>query len=105
MNPSLEQALFEVWTQAMVHNAKEVHLGDQSFPVRRTPRQGLRQVDFRFDGEEFRGLEQNPATKSRWAQMARSGQRVMQFLSAGRYVANVAEGKLHLYGSSHSKEE
>jgi hypothetical protein len=57
-----------------------------------------RQVDFVFDGNEIRGLEQNPETKSRWAQMARSGKKVMQFLSEGRYVANVVNGKVTLYG-------
>jgi hypothetical protein len=30
-------------------------------------------------------------TKSRWAQMARLGKKVMQFLSEGRYVANVVD--------------
>jgi len=50
-------------------------------------------VDFVFEGENSRGLEQNPDTKSRWAQMARSGKKVMQFLSGGRYVANVVDGK------------
>jgi hypothetical protein len=58
----------------------------------------LRQVDFVFDGNEIRGLEQNPDTKSRWAQMARSCKKVMQFLSEGRYVANVVDGKVTLYG-------
>jgi len=38
-------------------------------------------VDFVFGGNEIRGLGQNPDTKSRWAQMARSGKKVMQFLS------------------------
>jgi hypothetical protein len=46
-------------------------------------------VDFVFDRNEVRGLEQNPKTKSRWGEMARSGAKVMQFLSEGRYVANV----------------
>jgi hypothetical protein len=45
------------------------------------------------------GLEQNPDTKSRWAQMARAGKKVMQFLSEGRYVANVVDGKVTLYGN------
>jgi hypothetical protein len=58
----------------------------------------MRQVDFVFDGGEIRGLEQNPETKSRWAQMAQSGKKVMQFLSEGRYVANVVDGKVNLYG-------
>jgi hypothetical protein len=54
-----------------MENAKTVESGAESFPVRRTPERGLRQVDFVFDGNEIRGLEQNPQTKSRWAQLAR----------------------------------
>jgi hypothetical protein len=98
MTLSFEQALIEVWRQALVENAKTVKLGADSFPVRSTPKSGLRQVDFTFEGNEIRGLEQNPKTKSRWAQMARSGKKVMQFLSEGRYVANVVDGKATLYG-------
>src|SRR5258708_33448487 len=95
---SFEQTLIEVWRQALVENAKVVELGKERYPVRRTPKRGLRQVDFVFDGNEIRGLEQNPETKSRWAQMARSGKKVMQFLSEGRYVANVVDGKVNFYG-------
>src|SRR4029077_13545224 len=98
MDSSFEQALIEVWRQALVENAKVVELGAESYAVRRTPKKGLRQVDFIFDGNEIRGLEQNPATKSRWAQLARSGKKVMQFLSEGRYVANGVDGKVTLYG-------
>ena len=57
---------------------------------------------FVFDGNEILGLEQNPDTKSRWAQMARSGKKVMQFLSESRYVANVVDGKVTLYGRRES---
>lgn len=84
--------------QALVENAQVVLLGTERFPVRRTPKRGLRQVDFVLDGNQIRGLEQNPDTKSRWAQMARAGKKVMQFLSEGRYVANVVDGKVNLYG-------
>src|SRR6266550_591294 len=98
MNPSVEQTLVEVWRQALVENANFVVVGKARYPVRRTPKRGLRQVDFVFDGIEIRGLEQNPETKSRWAQLARSGKKVMQFLSAGRYIANVVDGKVTIYG-------
>jgi len=98
MNPSFEQALIEVWRQALVENAEVVVLGADRYPVRLTPKRRLRQVDFVFDGNEIRGLEQNPDTKSRWAQMARSGAKVMQFLSEGRYVASVVDGKVNFYG-------
>jgi len=101
MNPSFEQTLVEVWRQALVENAKAVNLGGKSYPVRRTAKRGLRQLDFVFDGNEIRGLEQNPDTKSRWAQLARSGKKVMQFLSSGRYVANVVDGKVTRYGRAH----
>ena len=95
---SFEETLIEVWRQALVENAKAVKVGGESYPVRRTPKLGLREVDFTFDGDEIRGLEQNPDAKSRWAQLARSGKKVMQFLSEGRYVANVVDGKVTRYG-------
>jgi len=98
MNPLFEQTLVDVWRQALGENTKFAELGKERYPLRRTPKRGLRQVDFAFDGHEIRGLEQNPDTKSRWAQMARSGKKVMQFLSDGRYVANVVDGKVTLYG-------
>ena len=97
MKLSLEEALIEVWRQALVENLKAVNIGGESYPVRPTPKRGLRQVDFVFDGNEIRGLEQNPETKSRWAQLVRSGKKVMQFLSEGRYVANVVDGKVTRY--------
>jgi hypothetical protein len=98
MKMSAERALIEVWRQALVENATVVELDGNRYPVRRTPKRGLRQVDFVFDGNEIRGLEQNPQTKSEWAKQARSGKKVMQFLSGGRYVAVVVEGKVTLYG-------
>jgi hypothetical protein len=94
---SFEQALLEVWRQVLVENTNVVVLETERYPVRLTLKRHLREVDFMFDGSEFRGLEQNPETKSRWAQMARSGKKVMQFLSEGRYVANVVDGKVTLY--------
>jgi len=94
---SFEQTIIEVWRQALVENADIVALESERYPVRMTPKRRLRQVDFEFDGNKIRGLEQNPETKSRWAQMARAGKNVMQFLSDGRYVANVADGKVTLY--------
>lgn len=83
MNPSFEQTLVEVWRQVLVEKATVVELSGRRYPVRTTLRKDLRQVDFIFDGNEIRGLEQNPQTKSRWAQLARSGKKVMQFLSDG----------------------
>ena len=65
---SFESALIEVWRQCLVENARNVTLAETQYPVRRTPKRGLREVDFTFDGHQIRGLEQNPDTKSRWAQ-------------------------------------
>ena len=75
-----------------------VEVGGKSYRVLKTPKKGLRQIDFVFDGQPIRGLEQNPETRSRWAQMAASGKRVMQFLSRGRYIGVVADDKLTQYG-------
>jgi hypothetical protein len=70
----------------------------QKYPVLLTVKRRLKQVDFRFDGHELRGLEQNPDTKSKWAAMAHGGKKVMQFLDGGRYVAVVVDGKMKTYG-------
>ena len=94
---ALAEALLSVWRQTLVERAQTVTLSGKSYPVRHTPKRNLCQVDFEFDGEAIRGLEQNPQTQSRWAAMARQGARIMQFLSLGRYIANVADGKLTLY--------
>ena len=93
----LEDALVAVWRQALAENANLVELDGQRFSVRRTPRRRLRQVDFEFAGEALRGIEQNPETKSRWAEMARAGKKVMQFTAGGRYLGNVAEGEVTFY--------
>ena len=97
MSITLEDALLNVWRQSLVENKKTVTFEAESFPVRSTAKRKLKQIDFQFDGKDLRGLEQNPDTKSRWAAMARDGKKVMQFLEAGRYVAVVANGKVHLY--------
>src|SRR5690349_15842136 len=98
MAASLEETLVSVWQQALAENARNVALEDRSFPVRRTSRSRLREVDFEFDGHQLRGLEQNPDTASRWAQLSRQGKKVMQFLQQRRYIAVVVDGKVQFYG-------
>lgn len=97
MSLSLEDALLTVYRPFFVENRKTVKLRDQSFLVRSTAKRRLKQVDFRFEGRELPGLEQNPDTKSRWAKMARDEKKVMQFLEREKYIAVVADGKVHLY--------
>lgn len=94
MKSLLEEALLEVWRQALVENAAAVQLGAGRFPVRQTSKSRLKQVDFIFDRVQLRGLEQNPKTSSPWAQLARSGKKVMQFLRDRRYIAVVVDGKV-----------
>lgn len=124
---TLEEALVEVWRQALVEGAENVELGGEKFPVRETPGKHLREVDFVLEGQPspktvrnrndasskhirdtrivLRGLEQNPNTESRWAKLARAGHKVMQFLSAGRYVGVVVDGKVTLYGGKKNRSD
>jgi hypothetical protein len=90
----LDEALLSVWRQALVERKKRVRLGDDSYPVQHTAKSKLAQIDFAFAGQRIRGLEQNPATASRWAELARKGAKVMQFLIDGRYIAAVSDGKI-----------
>ncbi|HEV8384948.1 MAG TPA: hypothetical protein VGQ11_08765 [Candidatus Acidoferrales bacterium] len=97
---TLEEAMLAVWRQSLEENANIVELGRRRYSVQRTKRRRLRQVDFELDGQSLRGIEQNPETSSRWAELARSGQKVMQFTASGRYIGNVADGKLTMYSGA-----
>ena len=94
----LDKAMLSVWRQALIERKRRVSLGDDSYPVQRTAKSRLAQVDFEFAGERIRALEQNPATSSRWAELARKGAKVMQFLINGRYIAAVSDGKITHFG-------
>jgi hypothetical protein len=94
---TLGESLASVWEQALVESVATVRLLDRHYRVTRTRSRGLRVVEFDFGGRRISGIEQNPETASKWAALARQGQRVMQFSLAGRYFANVAEGKLMRY--------
>jgi hypothetical protein len=94
----LDNALLSVWREALLERKKRVNLGDDSYPVQHTAKRKLAQVDFDFAGQHIRGLEQNPATASHWAELARKGAKVMQFLIGGRYIAAVSDGKITHFG-------
>jgi hypothetical protein len=100
ISPAIEDVFVSVQIQVLTHGLKTATVGDKTFPVRVTPKEKLKQVDFRFQERDFHGLEQNPKTKSRWATMARGGKKVMQFLEGGRYVAVVVDGKYIPYGKT-----
>lgn len=97
MATSFDDVLISIWRQALVENTDAVKIGPERYPVTRNKTKRLRQVEFTLDGNTIIGIEQNPKTKSRWAQMARAGKKVMQFIQDGRYVAVVADGKVILY--------
>lgn len=94
----LDEALLAVWKQTLMERKKRVQVGNDTYPVRATPKRGLVQVDFEFAGQRIRGLEQNSATGSRWAELARKGAKIMQFLIDGRYIAAVCDGKITHFG-------
>jgi hypothetical protein len=102
---TLEEALVSVWRQTLDENLNLVELEGARFPVQRTQRRRLRQVDFVVGAQSLRGLEQSPETRSKWAAMAKDGQKVMQFLSGGLYIGNVADGKLTLYRKAGPREK
>ena len=99
MADSFDEMVTSVWRQILVQNAKIVELDGKRYFVKRTSRHHFRQVDLTFHGQGLRGIEQNPETGSRWAQLAREGKKVMQFLRNGRYVAVVVDGQVFTYDS------
>jgi len=94
---TLGETLISVWQQSLADGQEEVGLGQESYPVKVFRAKGLRNVEFSYGNLRIIGIEQNPATSSRWAASAREGNRIMQFRCKGRYVSNVCEGKLLRY--------
>lgn len=94
---ALSEALLSVWQQVMVDKKDAVEMGGEVLPVRRTGSKRLRCVTFTLEGRSITGVEQNPRTTSKWAQMARRGALIMQFMEGNLYLANVADGKVFLY--------
>jgi hypothetical protein len=94
---TLAETLLSVWQQALADDKQTVTLDRHRVPVEFTKTKHLRTVAFTYRRRKFFGIEQNPRTSSRWAKLARQGKRIMQFSHAGRYVANVSEGKLFRY--------
>ena len=98
MTATLSEVLIEVWRQGLVDKSDTVTLGSESYKVTQSKAKRLRQVEFVFEGKTIIGIQQNPNTKSKWAELARSGKKVMQFIQDGRYVAVVVDGKVISYG-------
>jgi hypothetical protein len=105
MRDSIQQALKSVWQQSLIDKANYVWLSGAKFRVKKKLLTSLKQVDFVCEGQEVRGVEQSPAGKTHWAQMARDGKLIMQFLYSGYHVANVTDGVLHVYGASMRSRE
>jgi hypothetical protein len=61
--------------------------------VKKFARSGLRYVDL-SDGAIL--VEQNPKKKSKWAELARNGQRVAWVLKDGEFLARVIDGSVTL---------
>ena len=94
---TLGETLISVWQQSLAEGKEKVNLGDKHYSVRLLRAKKLRTVDFSHGEMSIIGIEQNPATESRWAALAREGKTIVQFRCEVRYVANVCEGNLLQY--------
>jgi hypothetical protein len=94
---TLSETLISVWQQALGDGREDIELEDGTYPVTLSKAKGLRMVEFNVGPYRIVGIEQNPKTESHWAELAREGNRIIQFRCKGRYVANVCEGKLLRY--------
>ena len=82
---TLAETLIAVWQQVLAEGRDEITLDAETYKVRRTRSKKLRLVEFGWDEHELTGIEQNPRTASRWAELARKGKRVMQFSCQGHF--------------------
>lgn len=94
---TLAETLMNVWRSVLVEGQTAVDAGGTKSPVKKTRSSRLRIVEFSYRLHRITGIEQNPQTRSRWAELARQGKRIMQFSLRGTYFANVSEGELKAY--------
>jgi hypothetical protein len=87
VSAGLESVLACVWQQALIDKKKTVDLDGETDAVRQTSKSKRKQINFRFENRNLRGLEQNPSTKSRWAKLAREGKLVMQLLDKEKFTS------------------
>jgi hypothetical protein len=69
MKSSFDSTLISGWRQALVEKSEAVKLGTENYLVTRSKAKRLRQVAFEFDGNTILGIEQNPKTNTRRAQV------------------------------------
>ena len=100
-------------TKLLAHIAKQmmssnaVEEDGKSLSVRRTRGHQLRMVAFAMDGRQYLAIEQNPEKPSRWGQLAKRGQQVVQFKdsNSNRFVAVAVDGAVTICGSGHRRKK
>ena len=95
--------LSSVATQLL--SATQVDVQGKALPVRRTSSQRLKTVAFTMDGRQYQAIEQNPDKPSRWGELARAGNKVVQFKDAqtNRFVAVAVDGEVKEYGAKRTQ--
>ena len=94
---TLVETVVSVWRQVLEEGKQVVEVEGKTYAVGRTRAKKLRTVSFEYQSHRLDGIEQNPATTSQWAALAREGKRILQFSCEHRYVGNVCEGELTRY--------
>lgn len=81
-------------------SGSRVEIDGEILEVKRTSNQKLKTLRFQIRGREYQAIEQNPEKPSRWGQLARKGQYVVQFrdVASGKYVAVAIDGEVKEYG-------
>jgi hypothetical protein len=99
MTADFSEVLIDVWHQALVDKSETVRLGAESFRVTQSKAKRLRQIEFVFEGKTIIGIQQNPNTKSKWAEQARAGKKVSSSFRMGGMSRLLQRGKLLCTGS------
>jgi hypothetical protein len=85
---SIDQVALHVY-HAVFENQESVMIEGERYPVRKTPRLGLRIVE----AGKYVFLEQNPEKDSRFGAMARQGRKILWVIEDGDYTAFMMDGE------------
>lgn len=79
---ALDDALIEVWRQALLDHSNTVKIAGESFAIRKTASKRLVEVDFTFDGQPYHSLSRIPSARPRYARSMKEVQERSKVVTA-----------------------
>ncbi|TXT58959.1 MAG: hypothetical protein BAJALOKI1v1_1510004 [Promethearchaeota archaeon] len=79
--------------KAIFSDKISVEFEDKTYPISKTSKKGLRKLYI----DDYFFIEQNPNTKSHWAEKAQKGDEITWAIKDNSYIANIHDDTFHYF--------